>query len=49
MLYMLIYALLINLPCIIAQRYNRPRVAKVLAKIKERDNRRKQYSEGTEQ
>lgn len=46
---MLLYAVTVNLPCIIAQRYNRPRVAKVLAKIKERENKRKQYSEGTEQ
>ncbi len=29
---MLIYALLINLPCIIAQRYNRPRLARLLSK-----------------
>ncbi len=29
-LYMFIYALLVNLPCIIAQRYNRPRIKKVL-------------------
>lgn len=29
-LYMLIYALIVNLPCIIAQRYNRPRFLKVL-------------------
>ena len=28
--YMLSYALLVNLPCIIAQRYNRPRVQKLL-------------------
>ena len=34
--YMLIYALLVNLPCIIAQRYNRPRVQKLLDKIKSR-------------
>jgi glycosyl-4,4'-diaponeurosporenoate acyltransferase len=27
---MLIYALLVNMPCIIAQRYNRPRVQRVL-------------------
>jgi len=29
-LYMLIYALIINLPCILAQRYNRPRIIKIL-------------------
>ena len=28
--YMLVYALLANLPCIIAQRYNRPRVKRLL-------------------
>lgn len=28
-LYMLIYALVVNLPCIIAQRYNRPRILRV--------------------
>lgn len=31
--YMLVYALLVNLPCIIAQRYNRPRVQKLLSRI----------------
>lgn len=31
--YMLIYALLVNLPCIIAQRYNRPRVLKLLNRM----------------
>lgn len=30
---MLVYALISNLPCIIAQRYNRPRVKKLLDKI----------------
>lgn len=30
---MLIYALGINLPCILAQRYNRPRVAKILMRM----------------
>ena len=34
--YMLIYALLANLPCIIAQRYNRPRVQRLLARMKPR-------------
>lgn len=29
---MLVYALLVNLPCIIAQRYNRPRIMKLLKK-----------------
>ena len=32
--YMLIYALLVNLPCIIAQRYNRPRVQRLLNRMK---------------
>ena len=32
-LYMLIYALLVNMPCIIAQRYNRPRVSRLLKRI----------------
>jgi glycosyl-4,4'-diaponeurosporenoate acyltransferase len=32
---MLVYALLVNLPCIIAQRYNRPRVQRLLNKKKE--------------
>ncbi len=32
--YMLIYALLVNLPCIIAQRYNRPRVQRLLNRTK---------------
>ena len=31
--YMFIYALLANLPCIIAQRYNRPRVQRLLSKM----------------
>jgi len=30
---MLIYALGVNLPCIIAQRYNRPRIIKLLSKM----------------
>jgi glycosyl-4,4'-diaponeurosporenoate acyltransferase len=29
---MLLYALLINLPCVIAQRYNRPRIEKILSR-----------------
>ncbi len=29
-LYMLVYALAVNLPCIIAQRYNRPRIQRLL-------------------
>ena len=29
---MLVYALLINLPCIMAQRYNRPRIRRLLKK-----------------
>lgn len=32
-LIMLIYAIAINMPCIIAQRYNRPRIVKVLKRI----------------
>lgn len=31
---MLIYALLVNMPCIIAQRYNRPRLIKLYLKLK---------------
>jgi glycosyl-4,4'-diaponeurosporenoate acyltransferase len=31
-LYMLIYALAINMPCIIAQRYNRPRIVRIVAR-----------------
>lgn len=31
---MLLYALIVNLPCIIAQRYNRPRFQKLLAQMK---------------
>ncbi|NLG10839.1 MAG: hypothetical protein GX562_04860 [Coriobacteriaceae bacterium] len=34
---MLAYALAVNLPCIIAQRYNRPRVLRLLEKMKRRD------------
>lgn len=30
---MLAYALIVNLPCIIAQRYNRPRVYALLKKL----------------
>ncbi len=37
-LYMLLYALLVNLPCIIAQRYNRPRILKLLEKTKGRED-----------
>lgn len=32
-IYMFAYALLVNIPCIIAQRYNRPRFIKLLGKI----------------
>lgn len=32
----LLYALVANLPCIIAQRYNRPRITKLLVKIQAR-------------
>lgn len=34
---MLIYALFINMPCIIAQRYNRPRVQRLLNNLKGRE------------
>lgn len=34
--YMLAYALAVNIPCIIAQRYNRPRMARMLRKIEEK-------------
>lgn len=34
---MLLYALVANLPCIIAQRYNRPRISKLLVKIEARE------------
>lgn len=33
---MLVYALLVNMPCVIAQRYNRPRVQRLLHKMKYR-------------
>lgn len=36
---MLFYALVANLPCIIAQRYNRPRVIRLLAKIQAREEK----------
>lgn len=36
---MLIYAITINLPCIIAQRYNRPRIVKLLNNIEKRENK----------
>jgi glycosyl-4,4'-diaponeurosporenoate acyltransferase len=39
--YMFIYALIANLPCIIAQRYNRPRVLKLISRIETRINDRK--------
>lgn len=32
--YMLIYALIINMPCVIAQRFNRPRIYKLLERKK---------------
>lgn len=32
-LFLLVYGLLVNLPCIIVQRYNRPRVIKLLEKL----------------
>jgi glycosyl-4,4'-diaponeurosporenoate acyltransferase len=36
-LYMLIYALAANLPCIITQRYNRPRILSFINKINEKN------------
>jgi glycosyl-4,4'-diaponeurosporenoate acyltransferase len=33
---MLLYALLVNVPCIIAQRYNRPRVERLIAHLQKR-------------
>ena len=38
---MLLYALVANVPCIIAQRYNRPRVSKLLAKMEARGEKNK--------
>ncbi len=35
---MLVYALLVNVPCIIAQRYNRPRILKIL-ELKKKQNK----------
>jgi len=37
--YMLVYAILVNLPCILVQRYNRPRVKKLLERKKRRETR----------
>lgn len=34
---MLLYALAVNLPCLIAQRYNRPRIAALLARVEQRE------------
>lgn len=34
--FMLLYALIANLPCVIVQRYNRPRVQKLLKKMQDR-------------
>ena len=36
-IYMFLYAIIINLPCILAQRYNRPRLFEVLKKLEERE------------
>lgn len=36
MWYMMIYALIVNMPCIIAQRYNRPLIQKLLKKVSTR-------------
>jgi glycosyl-4,4'-diaponeurosporenoate acyltransferase len=35
--YMFVYALLVNLPCIIAQRYNRPRVLNLLNRMEHKN------------
>lgn len=35
--YMLIYSLVVNLPCIIVQRYNRPRVLRFLKKMRKNE------------
>ena len=37
LLYMFIYALIFNLPCIIAQRYNRPRITALVEQMKARN------------
>lgn len=34
--YMIIYAILSNIPCIVAQRYNRPRMIQIMNRLKER-------------
>lgn len=34
---MLFYALLVNMPCILAQRYNRPRIARVLRRMEDKN------------
>ncbi len=44
-LYMFIYALAVNLPCMIAQRYNRPRFLKILRKSNH-SNGSIQYNKG---
>ncbi len=36
--YMFIYAIIANIPCIIVQRYNRPRIIKYLNAIKQRES-----------
>ncbi len=43
-LYMLLYALAVNLPCILAQRYNRPRIARFLNKHNNSKQGDKYYS-----
>lgn len=35
---MLVYAVVVNAPCIIAQRYNRPRVQRLLTQLKSKDS-----------
>lgn len=41
---MLVYAVLINLPCIIAQRYNRPRIQRLLQRMEKTEALKKQGS-----
>lgn len=39
--YMFLYALAVNVPCIIAQRYNRPRMARMLKKANRKSRKQK--------
>ena len=38
-IYMLIYAIVVNLPCIIAQRYNRPRFVRLIKRMERRSTK----------